>query len=194
MTCGRRPQLVILAILAGAFSGCMYLRPAVAPHPWDNYGNAGPLRVHGAPRATAGQVVFRALKRQPRLAAFLADQGEPDTLEVVGARWAPKRIILTYRRRGAGGPRRIVLEPTSEGYIARAPEPLTVPRSRAAAAAKPPAAARSTKARPSRCPECPAPVEPTVSQKLECPIDPVRDDCRALCVAGGVHEWCRSFP
>jgi len=39
-------------------------------------------------------------------------------------------------------------------------------------------------------PPSPAPTA-TARQTLECPIDPDRADCRALCTAGATHEWCR---
>src|SRR4029077_13139352 len=64
----------------------------------------------------------RAVPPQPELTAFLDEQGEPDTIDVVGARLEPKRLVLTYRRDDAGRPRRIVLEPSRDGYVASAPE------------------------------------------------------------------------
>jgi hypothetical protein len=155
-----------------AVAGCVYLRPAFDPAPWDGYGNAGPLPVRGAHRSTAGPVIFRTLARQPRLAPVLTAQGEPETVEVQGGRLAPKRIVLTYRAR------RIVLDPTGDGYLAREPEPLR--RARRDVARTPIA----------RRPE-PAPAAPTATQELECPIDPARADCRALCENPAVvHEWC----
>jgi hypothetical protein len=33
--------------------------------------------------------------------------------------------------------------------------------------------------------------EPTAQQRLECPIDSERSDCRALCAGGAGWEWCR---
>jgi hypothetical protein len=33
--------------------------------------------------------------------------------------------------------------------------------------------------------------EPTTQQRLECPIDPERSDCRALCAGRAGWEWCR---
>jgi hypothetical protein len=31
---------------------------------------------------------------------------------------------------------------------------------------------------------------PTVQQRLECPIDPDRSDCRAFCAGRAGWEWC----
>jgi hypothetical protein len=171
-----RSSLPILAVPL-ALAGCLYLRPTLDPAPWDRYGNAGALPVHGARRSTAGPVIFRTLTRQRGLAAFLAAQGEPDTLEVRGSRLAPKRILLTYRRRGVGTPRRIVLDPTGGGYLARAPEPLRRARR------------DGSGTRAARRRESP-PAAPTAAQELECPIDPARADCLALC-KDPAHEWCR---
>jgi hypothetical protein len=33
--------------------------------------------------------------------------------------------------------------------------------------------------------------DPTAQQRLECPIDPDRSDCRALCAGRAGWEWCR---
>jgi len=35
------------------------------------------------------------------------------------------------------------------------------------------------------------PPDPTARQSLECPIDPGRADCRALCAGHATYEWCR---
>jgi len=35
------------------------------------------------------------------------------------------------------------------------------------------------------------PPAPTARQSLECPIDPGRAECRALCAGHATHEWCR---
>jgi hypothetical protein len=157
-------------------AGCATVRPVVQPGPWDRHGDSGPLKVHGAEPTSPGQQVFQALLRQPALEPLLKREGQPDTLEVVGSRWKPKQITLTYTRKGAGRPRRIVLDSTNEGFVARAPEPLATPT---------PAAKRGRGPKPSRVPK------PTAQQQLECPIDAARSDCQALCRGGARHEWCR---
>jgi hypothetical protein len=104
----------------------------------------------------------------------LRREGQPDTVEVVGSRYKPKQILLTYTRRGAGRPRRIVLDSANDGFVARAPEPLATPA---------PKSRRGRGSAKSRT--------PTARQQLECPIDATRSDCRALCKGGAAYEWCR---
>jgi hypothetical protein len=181
----RRGMGSTVTLGALCLAGCVYVQPVLHPAPWDAYGNAGPLRVHGTHPATAGQVVFRALQAEPQLHDVLVQQGEPDTIQVTGERLVPKRIVLTYRRPSDGPPRRIVVEPTSAGYLARAPEPL---RTDAPAAAGP-AAVASTAAPGASGRNAAA--RPSVRQDLECPIDPGRAECRHLCSGGARFEWCR---
>jgi len=183
-------RLLASAAVVVAVGGCMYVRPAFQPGPWDMYGNAGPLKVYGARRAAAGQRIYDSLRREPELWAFFDEQGEPDTIEVVGSRWEPKRFVLTYRRDDAGRPRRIELDPSIGGYVAQTPELL---RSERVVRHEEPRTAPPERARPSRKATQAVAVAPpaTTVQRLECPIDRRRADCRALCVAGATHEWCR---
>ncbi len=164
----------------------------VRPGPWDRHADSGPLKVFGADAKSPGQEVFQALLGQPALRPLLQREGQPDTLEVVGSRWKPKQIVLTYARKGAGRPRRVVLDSGADGFVARAPEPIATPtpaskRGRAPAKsrkkAQEPAAVRENE--PGEAPT------PTAQQQLECPIDGTRPDCRALCRPGSTHEWCR---
>ena len=184
-------------LLASVLAGCMYVRPALQPGPWDLYGNSGPLKVYGAPRSAPGPRIVRALRDEPAIRDLLERQGEPDTVEVVGDRLDPKRLVLTYHRPDVGRPRRIVLVPTNGGYVARAPELLRSPRavarrdeSRATAAATVAAPPDADGARAPAVAEVPA-AAPTAVQRLECPIDRDRADCRAFCVAGATWDWCR---
>ncbi len=176
-------------------AGCATVRPVVQPKPWDRQADSGPLQVFGADPASPGQQVFQALLREPSVEALLKREGQPDTLEVVGSRLKPKQILLTYKRRGAGRPRRIVLDSANDGFVARAPEPLATPT---------PAARRGRGPKPSgkKSPE-PAAVResdpsaeptPTARQQLECPIDATRPDCKALCGPGASYEWCVRVP
>ena len=170
----------MMLALAGLAAACATVRPVVKPGPWDRHADSGPLQVFGADATSPGQQVFQALVREPSLHALLEREGQPDTLEVVGTRYKPKRIVLTYTRRGAGRPRRLVLDPTKNGFVARAPEPLATPTP----VQRVRGPARAHKA-PSAAPT------PTARQQLECPIDAARSDCRALCRPGASYEWCR---
>jgi len=183
-------RLLASAAVVVAVGGCMYVRPAVQPEPWDMYGNAGPLKVYGARRTAAGQRIYDSLRHEPELRAFFDEQGEPDTIEVVGSRWEPKRLVVTYRRDDAGRPRRIELDPSIRGYVAQTPELL---RSERVVRREEPRAEPPEPARPPRHAAQAVMVPPpaTAVQRLECPIDRRRADCRALCVAGATHEWCR---
>jgi hypothetical protein len=160
-----------LAVLVLVVAGCARLSPVLRPAPWDDYPNSGPLAVRGAKRDAPGPRIVRALRSEPSLAALFEGHGEPDAIEVLGGRYQPKDIALLYKRTG----RRIVVESTSDGWVARAPEAL-------------PGARRTT--RQARAPEAPPPGPPTTAQALECPIDPMRADCQALCAAEAKYEWC----
>ena len=191
---GARTRAATLALLAlvALVDGCASVRPVVKPGPWDRHADSGPLEVFGADRTSPGQQVFQALLREPSLQPLLKREGEPDTLEVVGSRWKPKQIVLNYTRRGAGRPRRIVLDSGGDGFVARAPEPVATPTPAARRGRGPaksgkkagaPAAIRENEPR-----EVPS---PTAQQQLECPIDATRSDCQALCRPGASYEWCR---
>jgi hypothetical protein len=95
---------------------------------------------------------------------------------VQGSRYQTKEIVLVYKRTGD----RILVERSSDGWVARAPEALPGRPRRTAARAPAPAGVPA-----------PPPTQPTMAQTLECPIDPSREDCLALCKTGAKHEWCR---
>jgi hypothetical protein len=180
--------MLALVVLVG---GCASVRPVVQPKPWDRNADSGPLQVFGADPTSPGQQVFQALQREPSLKALLKREGQPDTLEVVGSRYKPKQILLNYTRRGAGRPRRIVLDSAKDGFVARAPQPLaTSPASRGGRA---PARSHKKVEEPAAVRENEPSAEPTPTarQQLECPIDATRSDCRALCRGGAAYEWCR---
>ena len=160
-----------LAALVLVVAGCARLSPVLRPAPWDEYPNSGPLAVRGAKRDAPGPRIVRALRGEPSLAALFEGHGEPDAIEVLGGRYQPKDVALVYKRTG----RRIVVESTADGWVARAPETL-------------PDARRTT--RQVRAPEAPPPGPPTTAQALECPIDPTRADCQALCAGEAKYEWC----
>ena len=160
-----------LAALVLLVSGCARLSPVIRPAPWDEYPNSGPLAVRGAKRDAPGPKIVSALRREPSLAALFEARGDPDEIEVLGGRYQPKDVALVYKRNG----RRIVVESTANGWVARAPEVL-------------PGARRAT--RQARAPGAPRPGPPTTAQALECPIDPMRADCQALCAAEAQYEWC----
>jgi len=173
-------------------AGCASVRPVVRPGPWDRHADSGPLKVFGADPTSPGQQVFQALLREPALEALLEREGQPDTLEVVGSRWKPKQITLTYTRKGAGRPRRIVLDSGNDGFVARAPEPVATPTP-AARRGRGPAKSGKKAGAPAAVRESePREVSgPTAQQQLECPIDATRSDCQALCRPGASYEWCR---
>lgn len=160
-----------LAALVLVVTGCARLSPVLRPAPWDDYPNSGPLAVRGAKRDAPGPTIVRALRREPSLAAIFEGHGEPDAIEVLGGRYQPKDVALVYKRTG----RRIVVESTGGGWVARAPEAL-------------PGRRRTT--RQARATEAPRPGPPTTAQALECPIDPMREDCQALCASEAKYEWC----
>lgn len=174
--------------LALAAAGCVYGRAIFQPGPWDSESGSGPLRVYGVDASEPGPTIFRALEDEPLLKSFLAREGEPDTLEVLGGRFAPKQILLEYKRPSVGRPRSVLLDPTSEGYVARATEPLAT----VAPTPRPtPRPRKSAPPRPTATPEAAAPKQPSAVQLLECPIDPDLSECRAFCVPGATYEWCR---
>jgi len=160
-----------LTVLVLVLSGCARLDPVFRPDPWDRYGDAGPLPVRGASRDAPGPTIVAALRREPRLAPVFARYGEPDSIEVLGSRYRSKDIVLVYKRTGD----RILVERSDDGWVARAPEALS---------------GRTRLAAPARTVSTAPPPHPTMAQSLECPIDPSRADCRALCAAGAQHEWC----
>jgi hypothetical protein len=160
-------RVVVLAALAAY--GCAARRHVALP-PLEAYAGAGPLAVRGARYSDPGPAVVRALADDAAARRVLAARGEPETVEVTGGRGrVGRRVVLTYPAAG-GKRRRVVLE--SGG---------TAPRS-AASARRParPAAVAAT------------PRAPTSRQQLECPIDPQRADCRALCTPAATHEWCEA--
>lgn len=167
--------------------GCFYTSPIFSPKPWDKFADGPPMQVYGSDPGSDGKAIFAALKDEPDVGPFLAREGEPDTLQIVGGRFDAKQVILMYTRRGAGSPRRVVLYPTADGLIPRAPEPLAIEtptptRTRPARRRSPRPQAMATPA---------AMPVPSAVQRLECPIDPSRPDCQALCVPGATFEWCR---
>jgi len=174
-------RLALLALLAG----CAWVRPALDPAPWDAWGDRGALQVRGAAPGAPGRAVWDAVLRDADVRRRLAGRGEPETIEVLGARFAPKELLLTYR-----GARRVVVDAAGGGLFVRAADPVS---SRRTATRRTPAlVARATPAA-ARCPDCaPAAHAPTLRQELECPIDPDRADCRDLCASDGSREWCRA--
>ena len=192
---------------------------ATVPSTVSSHVGEGPLPVFGASVYSPGQEIYKALRQEDSLMAFLACQGEPDRLEVreSDASGAPPRIILEYTRRSV--PRGTVeIEPTTSGYYAARPidpsghlassaskpgaEPPAHPSKPAPSPKPTPTPARSLaperepERKPTAPPEAEAPPpkpalpQPSPSQHDECPIEPWRSDCRDLCVPGASWEWC----
>ena len=205
---GRILRRSLLAFALGA-AACHGGSPTGTSKPWDAYAGEK-LLVHGQDPATAGQKVWRALRDEPSLRGFLARQGEPDSLEVLGgtlSRFSDKTIVLYYTRRSMGPPHSIRLEPSKDGYTPRGSEPLSVAppsekepgpagrhrkSSSGSAMDAPPAAAADGE--DSEAPPAPrAPVRrkaATAEQRVTCPVDPTRPDCQALCASDATQEWC----
>ncbi|HEY2386052.1 MAG TPA: hypothetical protein VGK30_03755 [Candidatus Binatia bacterium] len=200
-------MLLVLALGIAACQGGG--SPMGKSKPWDAYAGEK-LRVHGQDPATAGQKVWRALREEDSLRAFLARQGEPDSLEVLGgtmSRFSDKTIVLYYTRRSMGPPHSIRLEPSKDGYTPRGSEPLAAPptsdrgtggggrRGRASdmdsespVGAPHGAVDEDTEAPPpARAPRRKA---ATAEQRVTCPVDPTRADCQALCASDATLEWC----
>jgi len=197
----------LLALTLG-MAACQGSSPMGKSKVWDAYAGEK-LRVHGQDPATDGQKVWRALREEDSLRAFLARQGEPDSLEILGgtmSTFSQKTIILYYTRRGMGPPHSIRLEPAKDGYVPRSSEPLTVPptsdrgtsggrRGRAPDVddSAPMGASHGADADTEAPPARPGTVRrkaATAEQRVTCPVDPTRPDCQALCASDATLEWC----
>jgi len=214
-----------IAIWAGcialALAGCSHESgpapaptPTAAPEPRATAPSAvpdligqGPIRVYGASVYAPGQEIYKQLRQEDSLMAFLACQGEPDRLEVLENPDGAPRIILEYTRPGL---RRGTVEvaPSQAGYYAARPldpngslkgpgRKPTPPAAKPKPAVKPKAATPSPAeepeteaAEPEPIPSTPAGPLPSAAERDECPIEPWRDDCRALCTPGATWEWC----
>ena len=182
----RRAAAIALLAIATTVAGCT---PRFgASRPWDAYANEGRLRVYGAPRDAAGPRVYRALASRRELRGVLDPDREPDTLEVTRPRGGDARIVLTYSRRSAGRPRRIVLESRNDRFVAAAPQPRRGARTASRRGSPDGADADESTVTGAAVPPS---GEPTRAQALECPIDRQRADCRAYCGADATYEWCR---
>ena len=167
-----------LAFLIGV-AGCTWLDLVLRPQLWDDYANSGPLQVYGADPATAGQRIYNTLKEEDDLKTFLARHPEPDTIEVLGGRFTPKRFDLVFKRARLAKCYKVVIDTTREGRVPRPLESCSV-------------------ARPARTPHRPPRAQPTPTPRrtpspddmVNCPIAPTRPDCRAFCVGGATYEWC----
>jgi hypothetical protein len=162
----------VVLLVAVAICGCAARRHVALP-PLDAYAGAGPLAVRGARASDPGPRVVRALSDDVSARRVLAARGEPETVEVLGTPGRGRRVVLTYPS-AAGKRRRVVLE---SGVAA--PRAASPARRTTRAPARPVVTAPEPEARPV-----------TSRQQLECPIDPQRPDCRALCAGGATHEWC----
>jgi hypothetical protein len=215
----RRPLGPVLAWSIAFALGCSHEQgpppapppSAAAPQPTPPSAVAeqvggGPVAVYGASVYSPGQEIYKALRQEDSLMAFLACQGEPDRLEVLENPGAAPRIILEYSRAGLARHGTVEIAPSAAGYYAAQPiDPSGVlkaaaPKKRSEPATKPSPAAKS-KPRPATAPAQPEPPaaetrpeparpQPTPTQLDTCPIEPWRADCRAACVPGATWEWC----
>jgi hypothetical protein len=174
----------------------------------------GPIAVYGANVYSPGQEIYKALRQEDSLMAFLACQGEPDRVEVREneSPGAPPLIFLEYSRHSLGQHGTVEIEPTRAGYYAASPiDPsgrLGPAKSPEKPRSEPKTSLQKPKERPPVTPppappesqpagepspaveQKPAMPQPTPRQSDECPIEPWRADCRSLCGAGATWEWC----
>jgi hypothetical protein len=170
----------------------------------------GPVAVYGASVYSPGQKIYRELRQEDSLMAFLACQGEPDRVEVVENPGAAPRILLEYSRGGLPHRGTVEIAPSPAGYYAaqpidpkgslgrseskkssehqRRPAPPPTPPKPAPPPDDPPSVPVPS-AEPA-APEAPAHPQPTAGQLDECPFEPWRADCRDLCGPGSDWEWC----
>jgi hypothetical protein len=106
------------APMAPAPSPVTVMPPAVTSHVGE-----GPIAVYGANVYSPGQEIYKALRQEDSLMAFLACQGEPDRLEVRenDDPGALPRIILEYTRRTLPQHGTVEIAPTASGYYAAHP-------------------------------------------------------------------------
>jgi hypothetical protein len=165
----------------------------------------GPLQVYGASVYSPGQEIYKQLRQEDSLMAFLACQGEPDRVEVIETPGESPRIVLEYSRSGLRQRGTVDIAPSRGGFYAA--EPIDPSGRLSSAKSEPPRRRAPPKATPKPAPQPqdepgpePAPEEtaapepsvpePSPSQLDECPIEPWRPDCRALCGPGAAWEWC----
>jgi len=177
----------------------------------------GPVAVYGANVYSPGQKIYKELRQEDSLMAFLACQGEPDRVEVVENPGAAPLIRLEYSRGGLPHKGTVEIAPSPAGYYAAQPiDPNgSLKRSQSKKAKK----SSESPSRPAPLPKRPKPApppddppsvdvpseeaaepvaapeasplpEPTAGQQDECPIEPWRSDCRDLCGPGAAWEWC----
>ncbi|HVQ24205.1 MAG TPA: hypothetical protein VMV01_03465 [Planctomycetota bacterium] len=183
---------------------------AAAPPAAAEQAGEGPLPVYGASVYSPGQEIFKQLRQEDSLMAFLACQGEPDRVEVIESPGDQPRIVLEYTRSGLRQRGTVEIAPSPGGYYAAQPiDPsgrLSTARSEPPRRKAPPPKSSAPKAKPAATPRAepapepeepaaetapePAVPEPDPSQLDECPIEPWRSDCRSLCVPGASWEWC----
>jgi hypothetical protein len=178
----------------------------------------GPLAVYGASMYSPGQEIYKSLRQEESLMAFLACQGEPDRLEVLENAGGEPRVILEYTRSGIARRGTVEILPTAAGYYAAQPidpngslkAPAKNPSKRGESGARPKPAAKQKAPPPQKAapppkpepepeepaaaPPPPAPTpsgpKPSATQLDECPIEPWRADCKQLCSPGASWEWC----
>lgn len=173
----------------------------------------GRTQVFGASVYSPGQKIYKELRQQDSLMAFLACQGEPDRVEVLpGEDGSAPRILLEYRRKGLRQTGTVTIEESPDGFYAArpidpkglsgrrtppppqkkpAPKPAPKPESLPPSPLTPPPPAPSPQESGAVSDEAPeAPPLPTQDQLDECPIEYWRDDCRELCIPDAPWEWC----
>jgi hypothetical protein len=176
--------------------------PVEAPSTIDAERGEGRLRVHGENDLNApGHRVFRALRQEETLNAFLVCQGDPDYVEVKPAPegQAPE-IELTYSRRGLPQRGTVKIQWSESGYYVALPiKPEETPPAPPAPHPPPPPPGCPTEPWRRECRDLcteSAPWEwcsrlPTEEQLRRCPTEPWSRDCEDLCMENAPWEWCR---
>ena len=162
------------ATTGGGGQGRDAARAPTAPASVTEQVGEGPVKVYGASVYSPGQAIYKELRQQDSLMAFLACQGEPDRLEVVHHPGAP-RIVLEYRRRGLSQTGTVEIEASPGGYYTARPinpQGRLPSSSRPASPPKPPRRAPPQhESRPAPPPPTPPAPEPEPEAAPEPPVD-----------------------
>ena len=138
--------------------------------------DGGPVPVYGASVYGPGQKIYKELRQEESLMAFLACQGEPDRVEVVGSAGDPPRILLEYSRRGLAQTGVVEIAPGASGFYVA--EPID-PQGRLGAAKAPapkPAASKPAPAPPRESRPAPAPAPTRPAQESADEIEEIDED------------------
>ena len=179
--------------LASWLGGCTSINSCLNRGLEHELARMGPRKVRGADPATDGPRIYEKLKKDGKLADFLAKHPEPDSIEVLGRRCRPKSYVFMFR--DASSSYCVTVRTSSEGLVPSArhncqktPAPLPKkpkPQPKPQPKPKPKPQPQPKKAEPA------APAKASPEQELECPIEQKRPDCVQLCKSNPSYSWCR---